>query len=455
MFKLFAPTGCIGYGFLDSSLEQGLAQNPDLIGADGGSSDPGPAYLGSGKPFVSRDSVFHDLDRILPEAKRRNIPVAIGTAGGSGGNPHVDWTLDIVREIARSRRINLRVAVIRSEFDKRRLIDALGKGKIRPLPGGPQIDQAVIERAERIVGLMGLEPFQEALRQNVDLILAGRACDASIFAAGPVAKGVPRGIALHAAKIIQCGNGAVEQRIIPDGMVAQLTNDDFVLTPLMAETRCTPQSIISHSLYENPDSHLTPEPGGVLDTSDAWYRQEPDGRSVRVGGSKFHPAPVSTIRLEGVEFAGYRTITLGTIRDVVLIEQIAPFCDRVMRKWHARIAEMHSNTLRRKDYVLNIRLLGINGAMGPRETRKHSGYEIGIVLEAVAPTQQQASALLGIGQTLIFHAPVEGWSGQVSNIAFPYSPSNIDTGPVYRFSMNHVIELDDPAAPFPIEIVRL
>ena len=77
------------------------------------------------------------------------------------------------------------------------------------------------------------------------------------------------------------------------------------------------------------------------------------------------------------------------------------------------------------------------------------------MLEAVARTQERAHTLVAIGQNLIFHAPVQGWSGQVSNIAFPYSPSILDAGAVYRFSMNHVMRLDDPCAPFPIEVVQL
>jgi hypothetical protein len=238
-------------------------------------------------------------------------------------------------------------------------------------------------------------------------------------------------------------------------MFGALTGEDFVLTPLIPETRCTPQSIVSHSLYENPDSHLTPEPSGVLDTSGAWYRQEPDGRSVRVGGSRYHPAPNKTIRLEAAEHAGYRAITLGGIRDVVLIEQIHPFCDELMTKWRRRAAEIFAGKLTPDEYVLNLRLYGVNGSMGSREPYKHTGYEIGIILEAVAPTQEQAHALADMGQTLIFHAPVKGWSGQVSNVAFPFSPSIIDVGPVYRFSLNHVIEVDNAAEPFPIEIARL
>ena len=457
MIRLFAPTGCVGFGFADASFEAGMRARPEIIGMDAGSSDPGPAYLGSGECFVARDAVARDLDRILPVAKKAAVPVMIGTAGGAGGNPHVDWALEIVREICVARKMSLRVAVIRSEIDKDTLRSAYARGHIAPLSGAPAFDEGTIDRAGRVVGMMGLEPFQKALEQNVDLVLTGRACDASIFAAAPVTRGVPRGIALHAAKIIQCGNGAVERRIIPDGMLGDLTRDDFVLTPLLPETRCTPESVISHSLYENPDAYLTPEPAGTLDASQAWYRQEPDGISVRIGGSLFHDAPHYTVRLEGVELAGYRSLVFGAIRDTVLLAQLDEFCATLMTKWQRRVAETFADerTADQPDptHILNVRLYGVNAAMGGREPNAFSGHEVGIVLEATGKTQERAHTLTSIGQNLIFHAPVRGWSGQVSNIAFPYSPSILDAGPVYRFSMNHTLRLADPCAPFPVEVI--
>ncbi len=36
-------------------------------------------------------------------------------------------------------------------------------------------------------------------------------------------------------------------------------------------------------------------------------------------------------------------------------------------------------------------------------------------------------------------------------MAFPFSPSDMERGAVYRFSMQHVVEVEDPLAPFPIE----
>lgn len=456
--RIFSPTGCLGYGFADASLAAGIRARPEFIGIDAGSSDPGPAYLGSGKSFTSRDAVARDLERILPAAKRAGIPVIIGTAGGAGGNPHVDLTLEIVREVARASGSSLRVAVIRSEFEGTALQQAFREGRITPLPGAPEVDEDTFAAATRVVGLMGIEPFQAALKEAPDLVLAGRACDASIFAAAPVTRGIPRGIALHAAKIIQCGNGAVEQRLIPDGMLGDLTTEDFVLTPLLPGTRCTPESVISHSLYENPDPYLTPEPAGTLDATGAWYQQEQDGISVRIGGSTFRPASRYTVRLEGVQLAGYRSLVLGAIRDTVLLRQLDGFCSALREKWARRVTETFPDEKgdgSGATHSLILRLFGANAAMGDREPDTFRGHEVGMVLEAVARTQERARTLVSIGQNLVFHAPVQGWSGQVSNLAFPYSPAVLDAGAVYRFSMNHVIQLEDPRSPFPIEVIRI
>ena len=47
--RVLSPTGVCGSGFVESSFEKALAHKPDFIGVDAGSTDPGPAYLGSGK----------------------------------------------------------------------------------------------------------------------------------------------------------------------------------------------------------------------------------------------------------------------------------------------------------------------------------------------------------------------------------------------------------------------
>ena len=58
--RIVAPTAIVGYGFQESSMERMLQKDPHLIACDGGSTDPGPNYLGMGKSFVGRDATELD-----------------------------------------------------------------------------------------------------------------------------------------------------------------------------------------------------------------------------------------------------------------------------------------------------------------------------------------------------------------------------------------------------------
>jgi hypothetical protein len=58
--------------------------------------------------------------------------------------------------------------------------------------------------------------------------------------------------------------------------------------------------------------------------------------------------------------------------------------------------------------------------------------------------------VLGIARTNMLHTDFPGRLCREGNMAFPFSPSDIPVGPVFRFSIYHVLELDDPREIFPI-----
>ena len=66
--RVLSPTAILGYGFPEASFRNGLKKQPDLIGVDAGSKDPGPYYLGAGKSFTTRPAV----KRALPLAETKN-----------------------------------------------------------------------------------------------------------------------------------------------------------------------------------------------------------------------------------------------------------------------------------------------------------------------------------------------------------------------------------------------
>src|SRR3546814_11509587 len=95
---------------------------------------------------------------------------------------------------------------------------------------------------------------------------------------------------------------------------------------------------------------------------------------------------------------------------------------------------------------------GRDGVMAEREpTRAITSHELGIVAEVVAKSQETAAAVLGMTRTNLLHTDFPGRLCREGNMAFPFSPSDIEAGPVYRFVFNHVVEVDDPCAMFPIE----
>ena len=97
--KVLSPTAILGYGFPVSSFEAGMAKLPDCIAVDAGSTDPGPYYLGAGISFTDRYAVKRDLSIMIQAGIEHHIPVLIGSAGGSGAQPHLKWNLEIIEEI--------------------------------------------------------------------------------------------------------------------------------------------------------------------------------------------------------------------------------------------------------------------------------------------------------------------------------------------------------------------
>ena len=101
-----------------SSFDEGMRRHPHVIAVDAGSTDPGPYYLGAGISFTDRTAVKRDLEIMLSAALEEDIPIIIGSAGGSGGGPHLDWNVQILKEIAKEKRLQFKMAVIHAEIDK-------------------------------------------------------------------------------------------------------------------------------------------------------------------------------------------------------------------------------------------------------------------------------------------------------------------------------------------------
>lgn len=444
--RLLSTTAILGYGFPEDSLKRGMARQPHLIGADAGSVDPGPYYLGSGKSFASPRAIKRDLQLMLRASAETGVPVVISTAGGAGGTPHLEATAQLARDIAREDRLNFKMAMIASEQDKATLSERAEAGKTKPLAGLPALDRQQIERATRIVGLMGPEPYMSALDAGAQVIIAGRSTDPAPWAAGVLRAGLGHAEAWYAGKMLECGaEPALPKK--EDCLFVTVGEGYVECEPTNPIRRCTPMSVANFALHENSSPIRHVEPGGILDTADCVFDAVSD-RAVRISGMKWEPADQLTIKLEGVELVGYRAVAICATRDPVLISTIDPYLVRVREI----VAEKTSAFgITESDYELVIRVYGRDGVMGALEPYKGPlGHELCFVLEAICSTQEQASAVIAIARTTMLHSDFAGRLCKEGNMAIPFSPSDLEAGAMFRFSVFHTVEANSPHELFPI-----
>ncbi|MGH3756848.1 acyclic terpene utilization AtuA family protein [Actinophytocola sp.] len=442
--RYVAAQGALGAGVDREAFCEALdTTHPDFIACDAGTTDAGPFSLGSGVPAFPRPTVLSDLDIILTGARRLGVPVLIGSAGTAGSDGQVDWTVDIVREIAAQRGFRPRVAAIYTEQRPDYLTAMLADGRVRPLDNAPPVDRSTFDRNERTVAMIGVEPLQEALRQGAELIVAGRCSDAALFAALPLLDGCAPGPAWHAAKVAECGSMAFETP--GRGVLAAAVDDrGALITAVGAGLRATPMSVAAHSLYETADPYRFVESGGTCDVSGASYEAVND-RTVRITGSAFEPAAEYTVKLEGARKVGYASVIVGGIHDPYLLRRLDRWLDQVRAELARRVGEVLGDTLGPDDYRLAIHRYGHDGVMGEREPGIEVPREVGVVVEVLAPTQHLASTVAALARQPLLHRPIPEWSGGVSTFAFLHNPAHLDRGPVYEFTLNHVLVPREPA----------
>jgi len=445
--RVLCPTGILGYGFDAAAFQRLLDQQPHAIVVDAGSSDPGPHYLASGQPLTSTISTKRELTTLLLAAVAKNIPLIVGNAGGAGGRPHVDWTCNIIRKIVAEHDIHFTMAVIDSELDKQFVADKVRQGKTSILEGTDELTVDGVMSSVRIVAQMGSEPIIDALDAGAQVIIAGRACDDSVVSAYPVHKGFDQGLSLHMGKILECGAFCTVPFAM-DAILGSIRNDHFLLDPGSLQRRCTVASVAGHSLYEREDPYEQNGPGGNLDLRNVRFEQH-DDRRVQVSGSMWQPSDTTQMKIEGVSSVGYRTICIAGIRCPTMVEQI----DNILPEAERRVRECFAGC---PQYRLLFRVYGKNGVMGPLEpidvVRSH---ELALLIEVVAPTQELAHALCQFASGHLLHCGYDGQLNNAGNLAFPYSPSEIDTGEVYEWSAYHLMEVDDPRSIFNTSMLEL
>ena len=440
-----APSGSMGSGYNLDAFERGLAANPHFIGQDAGSTDMGPYYHGTGATFLPLATYRYDLAIMLCAARRSRIPLIIGSALTSRANVSLEQAVELVHDIAREQKLSFRMAMISAEIDKAELKRRLRKAPFESLGPDP-LTPETIDRCGPIVAQMGVEPFIRALDAGAEVIIAGRACDDVIFAAMPILRGYDQGLALHCGKILECAGLSAVPCDLAEPLLGRVRRDHFEVEPCHPAHRCTTVSVAGHSLYERGDPCLQPGPGGMNDLTNAVFTQV-DERRVKVTGSRFIPDDTYRVKLEGAEQLGFRSVVLVGIRDPSMIAALDMLFAQVRERAESRFR------LSEKGVHLNFSIYGRNAVMGALEPNAGATpHEVGLLIDAVAPEQELATAVAMFVRGTLQHASYPGIVNTAGNMAYPFSPFGVPVGPAYRFAVYHLMPLVEPCECFPMTI---
>lgn len=435
--SVIVPAGVLGGGVNAEHMMGGVRAGAVAIAVDAGSTDSGPSCLATGISKMSRDAIKRDLKAMMTVAIPAGLPILVGSCGTSGTDAGVDWTFDILKEIALELKMNPRVALLYSEQEKARLIQDLNENRIQALAPAEALGADEIADCDHIVALMGPEPYIRAIEQGAQIILGGRTTDTAVLAAIPLMHGMDPAHSWHGGKVAECG-GLCTVNPRGGGVLLTVGRDFFDVRPLADDNSCTPDTVSAHMLYENSDPFTLVEPGGVLDVSNSVYQQS-DDKTVRVRGSHWTVRPY-TMKLEGASSGPFQTIMLIGIQDPKVLADIPLFLERM----HKRLTEIvHATFPGLNDWNISLRPYGWNAVSDRPPPQWYTPLEIGLLMVVTAPSQELATRIAKALNSTYFHFPLQP-NIPLPTYAFPFSPAEIERGRVYEFRLNHIVAIDDP-----------
>ena len=248
--RILVSTGHLGTApSKKESFFLGMKSRPDVIVADGGSSDPGPVYLG--EDIRLGMFVREELELMLTASRKQGIPYIVGSAGDSGSNNGVDEFVGIIKSLALEHHLpKFKIGYFYSEVDKNFL---KAKFKADEIPAGldgfPPLTIEDLEQSTRIVAMAGIHPYIQLLNQGADVIIGGRSGDIAAIAAPAIRAGFPESLSYHNGKMIECASFCAEpymgkkqslvpypmttSRLLPVTLTKDVRSPPFVAIPCM------------------------------------------------------------------------------------------------------------------------------------------------------------------------------------------------------------------------------
>jgi hypothetical protein len=139
---------------------------------------------------------------------------------------------------------------------------------------------------------------------------------------------------------------------------------------------------------------------------------------------------------------GERAVLLATSVDpsfIAQLEEILPIVEATVRG------------LFDAPFRLYPRVYGQQGSTLWPAAQSEAPREVFLLVECVAATAAAAKGALTVFKQYLLH---HGFAGRLStsgNVAFPLTPPELDAAAAYRFSLYHLMDVDDLAGMFPIE----
>ena len=445
--KVLVPSGVLGLGFDLKALHSGIKKKPDLIAIDGGSTDSGPFSLGSGTSKYSRASIKAEWKILMEAREEAKVPLIIGSSGTCGTDGMVDWMEEITIELAKELDQNLKIAKLYCEQQKDYIKINYKNNKISSLNPAPNLNINSIDDMTHIVALAGAEQIQKCLKTGADIILAGRTTDTAIISALPLMKGEDPGASWHGAKIAECG--ALCSSNPTSGVVlVEFDKTGFTVEAMSENAFCTPETVSAHMLYENADPFVLLEPGGYMDVTNAIYSPI-NSRKVRVEGAKWNSSKKYNVKLEGARIFGYQTSLLVLLRENSYVKNAREWTEKLSNFLKKEI-KLRMN-LNISDYSLDFRHIGINATLGELEKNEGDPVEVGVLCIVTSKTNKISTEIAKLINPFLLHFPLTT-NEELPTFAFPYSPVHSDRGCVYEFSLNHLLELNNPMDVFQIKV---
>lgn len=447
--KVICPNGHLGFApSKPGSFAIGVEAGPDIIAADSGSDDVGPGPLGSDTSTSPEAWQRHDLEMMLLAARKKGVPMIIGSAGDTGSNSRVDLYVRLIREIAAKHGLApFKLGYFYSEVDKEWLRAKMRAGDaVTGLDAREDLTEDELDATDRIVALAGVHPFVRLLNMGADVIIGGRSSDCALFAAPAIQAGYPEALSYYLGKVLECASFCAEPYGGKETVMGEISDEDVRVTAMHPDQRCTVASVAGHAMYERSNPFYEYVAGGCLDMSACHYEQI-GPKTTRVTGPSFVPAERVRVKLEGAGKIGERYVGIVGIRDPYTIANV----DKVIEWAKQQARERFGNA----PYELHYTVYGRDGVMGAMDPeRDRPAHELCVMVQGVAPTAEMAEEVCMTGTRQMFYARLPDVKGTAGSVAFALDEV-MRASPAYRWTLNHTVGIDDPLELFPCHTVTV